>query len=72
LMVYFTTPLVSQIRYRQKVDMMNNELEKFGRILSWRIRGTIPIFVWRYWGKQRKSSVRIAGVPVGFRTQLLW
>jgi Flp pilus assembly protein TadB len=47
-MVYFMTLLVSQIRYRRKVDLMNNELEKFGRMLSRSIRGTVPTLAWRY------------------------
>jgi hypothetical protein len=53
--VYFMTLLVSQIRHRRKVVLMNNELEKFERILSSPIRDTIPTFAWRYWARSQDS-----------------
>jgi hypothetical protein len=34
-------------------------MEQSGQVL---IEGTIPVFVWKDWGKPRKTSVRIAGL----------
>jgi hypothetical protein len=48
--------------------MMKN-WKGFGRKRPLSSRGTIPEFSWRCWGKWRKFSIRIDGVPTRSRSQ---
>jgi hypothetical protein len=43
----------------------------FGKKRSWFTPDTIPAFPCLDWGKSRKTSVRIAGIPVEIRTEHL-
>jgi hypothetical protein len=43
-----------------------------GRKWPWNNRDTVSSYFWRKWGKPRKASVRITGVPAGIRTVSLW
>jgi hypothetical protein len=65
-----TTLSVAKLYSVEWVDDTN--WRGFGRKWSWPSRDNIPAFAWRVSRKARGTSVRIASVPAGIRTQYLF
>jgi hypothetical protein len=69
---YLTMLSVSRIyRDRSYNDKWEMNRKRFGKKLSCPNRGTIVEFVWRDWGKLRKTSARLFGVLVVILTEHL-
>jgi hypothetical protein len=50
---------------------MNDQLERGVQGSGRGLYQDIPAFAWRDWGKQRKLSIKIDGVPAEIRTRHL-